>query len=695
MPTCLLPLLALASLSHAADPPADMARWRTVTAWEGTFTVVERIHSTIGNTIENNSIKTASGHIVLDRVTSTETLPGEKPPTWAGATVWKGKAKGRMTVHSRSVTLGPGGKLVAETIVDGGGMDERSAELATRATKGQYAGRVEGWYADTLQTQTVYGPTQTYSSSHQQRDSMNLDADVNGKITNDTLDDWKLHWDERMPPRETTDKPFAGLLPNKGLRLTGNYHGHGVLDLPPTHSDHFVTVSWTLWPLEEIECVVDIDGYDDWLPRGNWKDLSQAGNSLKIRATLQTKEGKPTTRKVESFLFDLPSVSREPGVCMNAPVYYGAAPIGEPDDLYWRPGGGITPAERQLAVPADANAATATLYCRDFGAYGTLHVAAIMEGDSGEIPGHLRGDPARTDINIPNTEDNSLIATAWKKANKVLDLDDMDDSEELGGYLHPGDGLSMYEEYRGFVVRGKHVRTDPRLKTFFVHPKVPHADAGLRFLQSISGIQVLRIDADEYHGDNMRIVNFSHGACHIVDQHGVVIVSADIGPHAGGQSPIGPPKYVDKVEMNLDNPTWRPGYRITTIAHELCHALGVNHHGDGNYWMTFDPSKNPGLPLADDINVAVQQGECSGDQTCIMRYRSADFVERAKGDPRSLAAYGLPEPDGTSLCITDAGTGVNDPAHRPFPKCGKAQAGRGKCFLLLTVSDMYPGPTRP
>ncbi|MFN8355022.1 MAG: hypothetical protein U0Y10_11280 [Spirosomataceae bacterium] len=180
-----------------------------------------------------------------------------------------------------------------------------------------------------------------------------------------------------------------------------------------------------------------------------------------------------------------------------------------------------------------------------------------------------------------------------------------------------------------------------------------------------------------------------------------------------------------------------------TVAHELLHCCNVRHHGDKSnegtqtgikfssgktlvkqnvqgvdstqVYMQFEREgyKNyyPVIPYWDDAqstpilatdtlfkkdrviyrNYAVQQGNHSGVEDCVMRYDVANVIYRADGNyyliknrPGTYA-----ELTGTTLCNTPNGTGVNAFGFLPRPRYGKADAGRGNCKAQVVINDKY------
>ena len=144
------------------------------------------------------------------------------------------------------------------------------------------------------------------------------------------------------------------------------------------------------------------------------------------------------------------------------------------------------------------------------------------------------------------------------------------------------------------------------------------------------------------------------------------------------------------MELNDNNATWRVSYRDLTIAHELCHALAVDHHGDGDRWQQYTWGVLSLYPFGGDLFIAAQSGEHSGDDTCLIRYDSAHLIENYRHVPGLLVKYGSADVPGRKLCLSSRGTGVNAD---PLAKCGDANPKRGQCLFRITVSDVYPQPT--
>ena len=181
-----------------------------------------------------------------------------------------------------------------------------------------------------------------------------------------------------------------------------------------------------------------------------------------------------------SVTFRLTEVSNYPGIAMNYPI---ENPQLGPD-LDFGPEADGTCADRQcITVPfADSGDTSATLYVRDYAARGKLNARITVGQDTYEQV-----------IRLPRDDNQNLLPDiGWYFVNRAPDeyrhvaeetLDRQHDSEAADppGVPLPdpltgtpktqgitGDGLTALEEYRGFVVEGRHRRTNPHRKDLFV-----------------------------------------------------------------------------------------------------------------------------------------------------------------------------------------------------------------------------------
>ena len=511
-----------------------------------------------------------------------------------------------------------------------------------------------------------------------------------------------------------------------------------------------LTLSWVLIG-EPLEVVVDIGGYDQWLPEGNLKDGTQLGKTLTATATLQGPNGQPTSARADTFAFALNNVSRVPGICMNRPNL----DLADTNlDLRFLQTNNPYP----MLVDSEVFAHSAegfqgsgqyqsnqvTISCFDYGAYGSLAVTGYVHGFP--ITGYLRPDKAHQhpDILLPKRDPGSHIADAWKQDNQAVGLADSDDSEsDPAGDGHSGDGLSLYEEYRGFSENSKHIRTNPHKKDLFICDGIGNwrSKNGIQLFQTRSGLAVhhemRREELSSTTGQTDGWINFNKDANHVVDQHGLLLITWD-GPvnqtgsraHPGGVNST--PGSVSEIRIGasiLDpgggianiagiNQVTRNGVHILTdavqasVAHELAHGCSVYHHGDLDrskvQWLvkldtTVFPATYQAFEMGVPITVLAEgppeavlavapflgqrtvwlgmpQGQHSGDEECFMRYDCADAYPQTGSEVRRFWIAGTelsadsPELAGIFLCASPAGTGVNLAGRQPQPRYGDADA---------------------
>lgn len=563
-----------------------------------------------------------------------------------------------------------------------------------------------------------------------------------------------------------TGEPILNTLPASGMNLVGNasfdltgcdscgsYFATPIGVLGTGSLGGTLSVSWDLRPKLDLKVLVTPEDYDSWLPRANLSDPAKKGNHLRVRARLVTQAGQPTPVKAEKFRFTVTQRSNVPGICMNFPPQPQANQ--EPDlkfehdeDLMpesnWAINGDGTQAE---TTEGEYSEATVTLSSFDFGAYGDMEVVGIVGG--AEFKGKLEFDESRELVQIPKRAEDSKIADTWKNDNGVAAKPDDDDEEtDPPGDEHTGDGLTLYEEYRGFVVDRRHSRDggqrpDPRKKDLFVLAKAAGAREGARFLARVSGLNVIsNLRQDELPAN--RVVNFNHSGdgLHAVDQHGLIVENGNMAGYSvalpENKTPD-TPLSTDSIALaqNLDNfrsaisslgiiVVGSTGYRARTVAHELGHGCAVWHHGepyedvkwnlisngtnlvlreDGSLGSIDIVLKNEGgaditptlagfanafqLSFPMEVELGVLDGRHSGDVTCLMRYETAQaYRARPAGFPSTRYWVGF-ETSGSVLCASTNGTSFNAPGWRPHSRYGGCAPNRGRCMHQICVNDKY------
>ena len=311
-----------------------------------------------------------------------------------------------------------------------------------------------------------------------------------------------------------------------------------------------ISVTLTLTPRpQKLQAVISaLPGYEEWLPKGG-RDERTVGNVIAISTRLQV-ENDPLELPMEKvrFRYELVDTSRERGVCLNSPALDLAAVMS----------GGLDDPEYDLKISAKGNphlevsedGQTATtkeesinpqfrsisavrLDCFDWGAHAKLKVTAILE-DGTEIPAHVDGKPDKTELAIPMDDNDNYVADAWERQMKVFG-DSLpaawDESPQPRGQRANGDGISLYEKYRGLYCSKldagsvAHERLDPSYKHLFVcdesgilgaiaHDPIPEAAA--RSFEELSGLAIRLVSGSHWTGpgsigDARRIVNFNHG----------------------------------------------------------------------------------------------------------------------------------------------------------------------------------------
>jgi len=432
--------------------------------------------------------------------------------------------------------------------------------------------------------------------------------------------------------------------------------------------------------------------YNWWMPEAG-KDETTAGNSLEVTVKVQSKSEKKPSKQKAKLTFELVDVSKEPGVCMNWPRNVKG-------DFDLR----IDDSDTELEVKNKGQWAQTKEHHKefrifvksyDYGAYGKLKVKAETK-DGRPISVRVEGQSSQDELMIPLDNNNNHIADKYERDFHIPGSKAADSDEDFipEGDKNRGDGLTLYEEYRGFMTKNnKHVRSDPAKKTLFVYSRVPHAKAGINLFSTQSRIEVFELDKEDQMSPS-RVINYNYHYAHKkeTDQHGLKMIEAPLELGTPGMTKIGPPKNVDAVKIQKDFEKVYYGSKALIIAHELGHAVKIEHHGDGDYdcgdreycvnefERMREACENNAACIrqyrgAVNFFIAVQGGENSGDDTCIMRYYEAHYYEKG-WENKTFQPYGK---DGrpTRYC-SDKGTN---------PKTGDAT--RGNCMGQICVSDKY------
>lgn len=168
---------------------------------------------------------------------------------------------------------------------------------------------------------------------------------------------------------------------------------------------------------------------------------------LLVTARLRPKRGETTAPKGRIH-FHLRDVSRHRGICNNFPADGGdTAP-----DLFFVPRSGITiNADDPMHAYSDSNVSelTVAIGARDTAAFGVLQAYC---DDLGLIA--LNERTGRHGLVIPLDDNQNRIADAWEHQMGLRDVP--------GHHYLAGDGLTVFEAYRGFMTPEGFVRVDPR-----------------------------------------------------------------------------------------------------------------------------------------------------------------------------------------------------------------------------------------
>jgi hypothetical protein len=487
----------------------------------------------------------------------------------------------------------------------------------------------------------------------------------------------------------------------------------------------------------------------DWLPKVKNERISFTARIYTFNEERREWEYRGEAGEKRAIKFSFKDVSKEPGICMNFPAIDQA---NENPDLFFPDDGdnagnftfsddetdAVKTCPTEIENPNDnaqhnhhyktattteaVSEATIEVRSEDYGAYGTLEASApdceTLEPRGGVDCSQNEGP---NDVKIPRDANGNHIAdSAPHDGGGAADKDE--DNYPYGDGTR-GDGLTNYEEYRGFIVKigqGKgHTRTSIDRKDIFIRDR---DGLGTGYF-SESGLEIHLIPGAEYYGgdspddptgrlgtsqprradDRTQVINFNSKTAHGGDQRGLRLVRGDLQSNTrsvsgftfatDGKNP-GPPGNINRVAINRDYIIARGiDHKLEkTIAHELGHAVCIKHHGD--FRMRLLDHNHEVAPYGQGPSDR-QKGVTSGDNSCVMRYDNVFtywcnhyYVKFFKApcihtiyDPRNNGREALPHP--LTFCGSDTGTGVNDQNN-----CGCTNNAKlGNCKSQIRVKD--------
>lgn len=483
----------------------------------------------------------------------------------------------------------------------------------------------------------------------------------------------------------------------------------------------------------------------------NW--LPEDSNFVTLTSELKYKEGNnwqpALAHMCRIHFFELKDISTEKGVCMNAPLENATLcrdlQLKNEEDHEAFMDSARNCRQKELFMQARTKQPVISysikVYSNDFGSFGFLRsFANLNKGGKDSIKGekpeyisipwkrseltHPQNRQKKTEyrdnrVTIPLDIDENHIADAGWNATGAVRLADPanetdDDDGTPGGDSQGGDGLSNYEEYRGFKIKDNtaaippHIRTNYSVKDIFIN-NVHNMPISL--FTTLSAMDVHVITPEQYFNDNVRVVNFNYTtrATHVVDQMGLRLV--DLGTTSGllgivhsvfcsasnprcAEGRPSPPNWIREVRIYSGRITEactkrglnRADKLAAVVAHELFHANNVCHHGES----TGDPEEGTS-------NHNNRNGTRSGNVNCVMRYDNIGATVDGNCAPVKEKDAN-PEAIGNSLCDSPAGTGYNTSSFHEERKNGRvvkvedqncfgnAATNRGNCVHQIRVS---------
>lgn len=259
---------------------------------------------------------------------------------------------------------------------------------------------------------------------------------------------------------------------------TGRYYSDVITEGYKKSVEYIYELTLTLGKEEDLVInPTNRDEYEKWMP--GHENYPGTMFPLSFKAEFLDPS------EADTINFKLFETSRLPGFCTNYPILPEDPPEEEPD-IFFAPQEMQTDPEiivlnDTVAITrSKVSAAEIVVLSRDFGGHAKLSAIAKTNSKTAYYE-----DEEVYSVTIPYDRNRNQIADAWEKEMGVENIDPKEDNDYLPhGIEDKGDGLTAFEEYRGFIStkdiiancdtertlrRGLHVRTSPVCRDAFIH----------------------------------------------------------------------------------------------------------------------------------------------------------------------------------------------------------------------------------
>ncbi|HBQ20657.1 MAG: hypothetical protein A2Z91_06805 [Deltaproteobacteria bacterium GWA2_38_16] len=384
------------------------------------------------------------------------------------------------------------------------------------------------------------------------------------------------------------------------------------------------------------DCEIELSKTDpSFVPEGNRNFSSSVYDGNAIRYTAKLKKG-----LAQKLLFTLKDISQEPGLAMNRGK--SSDPDYEKPDFYLKASENptlIINSDEQSAITSEkVTTADILITSRDFGGWGSIEV----KGESEKCNTVIKSFPIDQNHNRIADSASQDHNTDSQGGSHFSPTDDQDEPKNMDVHQRSlvqffGDGLSRYEEYRGFFARGFYTRLDPAIMDVAVYRENKRFGLGWIHLvvnpllmddsQEMNGVHCLSSTAGSVNSSvGVKIINFNSSFAHLVNQHGLWLSALEgdrpfpgiaglttgdgcrcdklpTSPGTIGRIFIYPQEIYVETQLKKGKRFQSDGrnslryYIDQIITHELFHGMGNLHHSIEEVDFTGHPGGSDNLPF--------------------------------------------------------------------------------------------------